>query len=91
MTGYWRKMLNEELHDLYCSLYVIGVIKWRRMRWVWHVAHMGLRYVHPVFWRGNLQEMVGRCGLEDNIKMHLKETGWQAVNWSSLAQGGEIC
>jgi hypothetical protein len=47
--------------------------------------------VHPVFWRGNLQGMVGRGELEDNIKMHLKETGWQAVNWSSLAQGGKIC
>jgi hypothetical protein len=46
--------------------------------------------VRPVFWRGNTQEMVGRRGLGDNIKMHLKEIGWKAVNCSSLAEGGKI-
>lgn len=47
--------------------------------------------MRPVFWRGNLREIVGRRGLEGNIKLHVKEIGWQTVNWSSLAQGGKIC
>jgi hypothetical protein len=33
VTGEWRKLLNEELHDLYSSLSIIRIIKARRMRW----------------------------------------------------------
>jgi hypothetical protein len=38
VTGDWRKLHNEELHDLYSSL--IRVIK-SRMKWAGHVAHTG--------------------------------------------------
>ena len=38
MTGNWRKLRNEELHDLYCSLNVMWVIKSRIMKWVGYVA-----------------------------------------------------
>jgi hypothetical protein len=37
-TGEWRKLHNEELHDLYSSLSMIRIMKWRRMRWAGHVA-----------------------------------------------------
>jgi len=37
----WRRLHNEELNDLYCSLNIVRVIKWRRMRWAGHVARMG--------------------------------------------------
>jgi hypothetical protein len=30
VTGGWRKLHNEELHDLYSSLSIIGMIKWQR-------------------------------------------------------------
>jgi hypothetical protein len=43
VTGGWRKLHNEELHDLYSSLSIIRIIKSRRMRWVGHVARMGDR------------------------------------------------
>jgi hypothetical protein len=32
VTGEWRKLHNEELHDLYSSASIIGIIKARRMR-----------------------------------------------------------
>ena len=37
----WRKLLTEELHDLYCSLNIVRAVKLRRMRWAGHVARMG--------------------------------------------------
>jgi hypothetical protein len=39
----WRKLHNEELHDLYSSPSIIRIIKSRRMRWLGHVARMGRR------------------------------------------------
>jgi hypothetical protein len=41
VTGEWRKLHNEELHDLYSLPSFIRIIKARRMKWVGHVARMG--------------------------------------------------
>jgi hypothetical protein len=41
VTGGWRKLHNEELHNLYSSLSIIRNIKSRGMRWMGHVARMG--------------------------------------------------
>jgi hypothetical protein len=40
-TGGWRKLHNEELHDLYSSPSIIRIIKSRRIWWAVHVARMG--------------------------------------------------
>jgi hypothetical protein len=39
--GEWRKLHNEELHNLYSSPNIIRQIKSRRMRWAGHVACIG--------------------------------------------------
>jgi hypothetical protein len=41
VAGHWRRLHNEELHNLYASPSTIRVIKWRRIRWVGHLALMG--------------------------------------------------
>jgi hypothetical protein len=41
VTGGWRKLLNEELHNLYSSPSIIRTIKSRRMTWAGHAARMG--------------------------------------------------
>jgi hypothetical protein len=41
VTGGWRKLHNEELHNLYSSPDIVRMIRSRRMRWVGHVARMG--------------------------------------------------
>jgi hypothetical protein len=38
--GDWRKLHNEELHNLYSSLNIIRMIKSRRMSWAGHVPRM---------------------------------------------------
>jgi hypothetical protein len=43
VTGGWRKLHNEELHNLYSSPSIIRMIKSRRMRWAEHVARMGVK------------------------------------------------
>ena len=49
--GDWRKVRNEELHDLYCSPGIFRVITLWRMTWVvGHVARMGKREIHTRFW-----------------------------------------
>jgi hypothetical protein len=40
VTGEWRKLHNEELHDLYSSPSIIRIMK-ARVRWAGHVARMG--------------------------------------------------
>jgi hypothetical protein len=41
MMGGWRKLYNEELHDLYSLPSIIRIIKSWRMRWMRHVVQMG--------------------------------------------------
>jgi hypothetical protein len=38
VTGVWKKLHNEELHNLCSSLSIIRMIKSRRMSWAGHVA-----------------------------------------------------
>jgi hypothetical protein len=41
VTGRWRKLHNEELHNLYSSPSVIRIIKLRSMRWAGHGTNGG--------------------------------------------------
>jgi hypothetical protein len=41
VTGGWRKLHKEELHNLYSFPSINRMIKSRRMRWAGHVARMG--------------------------------------------------
>jgi hypothetical protein len=50
VTGGWRKLHNEELHNLYSSPIIIRIITSRRMRWAGHVARMGRRGTCIGYW-----------------------------------------
>jgi hypothetical protein len=90
VMGEWRKMHNEELHNLYSSPGIIRQVKSRRMRWAGHVARMGEeRKVYKVL-VGKPEGMrpLGRprCRWENGIKMDLREIGLGGVDWIRLAQ-----
>jgi hypothetical protein len=83
VTGGWRKLHNEELHNLYST--PIKMIKSRRMRWAGHAA---------AWWRSAYRILVGkpegkrqpgrpRNRSEDNIKMDLR--------WDGLVRTGLVC
>jgi hypothetical protein len=47
VAGGWRRLHNEELHNLYVSRSISGEIKIVRMRWVGYVARTrGMRNVY---------------------------------------------
>jgi hypothetical protein len=90
VMGGWRKLHNEELHNLYSLLSIIRIIKSRRMRWAGHVARMGAK-------RNVYRSLVGnpegkrplgrpRCRWIDNIKMDLLEIGLSVVDRIGLTQ-----
>jgi hypothetical protein len=56
VTEGWRKLHNEELHDLYSSPSIIKIIKSRRIRWLGHVARMGLTEMRVGYLRESQKE-----------------------------------
>jgi hypothetical protein len=88
--GSWKKLHNDELHNLYSSPNIVRVIKSRRMRWAGHVARMGEgRGVYRILiGRPEGKRPLGRPRRrwEDNIKLDLSEIGIDGANWIQLAQ-----
>jgi hypothetical protein len=41
LTGRWRELHIEELHDLYSSRSIVRMIKLKKIRWAGHVVQMG--------------------------------------------------
>jgi hypothetical protein len=89
VTGEWRKLHSEELHNLYSSPDIIRRIKSRRMRWAGHVARMGEeRKVYTVLVRkseGKRPLGRPRRRSENGIRMDIREIGLGCVEWIQLA------
>jgi hypothetical protein len=77
--GSWRKLHNDELHNLYSSSKIVRVIKSRRMRWAGHVARIreGRGVYRVLVGRPEGKRPLGRPRRrwEDNIKMDFREIG----------------
>jgi hypothetical protein len=51
VAGGWRKLHNEELHNLYASPNIIKIIKSRKTRWAGHVACIGEMSIQNFGWK----------------------------------------
>ena len=73
----WKKIRNEELNDLNCSLNIVRVLTARKMGWAGYVERMGAgRGVYRVeVLKPEGKRPLGRPGRrwEDNVKMDLQE------------------
>ncbi|KAJ4426501.1 hypothetical protein ANN_27315 [Periplaneta americana] len=90
VTGERRKLHNTELHTLYSSPDIIRNIKSRCLRWAGHVARMGesTNAYRVLVGRPEGKRPLGRPRYrwEDNIKMDLKEMGYDDREWINFAQ-----
>jgi hypothetical protein len=70
VTGGWRKLHNEKLHNLYSSPSVIRMIKSKRMRWARHVA-----------WMNNIKTVLRETGWDgmDWIDLAQDRDQWRAL------------
>jgi hypothetical protein len=91
VPGEWRKLHNEELHELYSSSSIIRITK-SRMRWTGHVARMGEK-------RNAYGLLVGKPERKSprgrpkrrwvDIRMDLVEVGWGDVDWIGVTRDRE--
>ncbi|KAJ4431282.1 hypothetical protein ANN_19879 [Periplaneta americana] len=73
VTGEWRKLHNTELHPLYSAPDIIRNIKSRRLRWAMHRNAYRVLVGRP---EGKRPLGRPRRRWEDNIKMDLREVGY---------------
>ena len=90
VTGKWRRLHNKELNDLYSSPNIVRVIKWRRMRWAGHVAHMGEERGCIGSWWENQREgdHWGDLGIDGQIILKWISRRWDVCIWTGLGRPG---
>jgi hypothetical protein len=76
--------------NLYSSPNIIRMIKSKRIRWAGHVERMGqTRNAYRILvGKPEGKRPLGRPRRRwvDNIKMYLREIGWDGVGWIEMAQ-----
>jgi hypothetical protein len=86
VTGGWRKLHNEELHNVYSSPSIIKIFKSRRMSW----TRMGAkRNAYRILVRTPEGRRAGGRPSRrwmGNIKLDLRDIIWDVMDWIDLAQ-----
>jgi hypothetical protein len=94
VTGVWRKLHNEEIHNLHSSPIIIRMIKSRRMRWAGHVARTGEKsnVYRILVGKPEGTRALGRPKRRraDNIQMNIRLDGmvWIGLIWLRIGTSG---
>jgi hypothetical protein len=89
VTGGWKKLHDEELHNLYSLSSIIRMIKQRRIKWAGHIAHMGEKrnaYRILVANPEGIRALIRPICTWENNKMNLREIEWGNIDWVDLDQ-----
>jgi hypothetical protein len=92
VTGDWRKLHNEEIHNLYSSPNIIRMIKSRGMRWAGHVARMEKRTTYRILVgipEGRRPLGRPRRRWVDNIKIDFRMV-WTGSIWLRIGTSGGL-
>jgi hypothetical protein len=92
VTGCWRKLHNEEFHNVLSSPSIISMTKSRRMRLGGHVVGMGAKRNAYRILVGKLEGKRPRCRWVDNIEMDLRSDGvvWTGLVWLRIGTNGGL-
>jgi hypothetical protein len=87
VTGQWRTLHNEELHELYSSTNIVRVIKSRTMKLARHVTRTGRGEACTGFWLGNLRKKDhwGDPGVDGRIILRWIFRKWVVGIWTGLS------
>jgi hypothetical protein len=94
VKGEWRKLHNEELHNLYSSPDIIRQVKSRRMRWAGHVARMEkeIKVYKVLVGKSEGKRPFGRPRhrWENGVRMDLGLRVWIGFDWLRTETGGRL-
>jgi hypothetical protein len=83
----WRKLHNEELHEVYSSPTTVRMIKSRKMRWAGHVARMreGRGMYRILVGKPEGKRPLGKQGVDERIILRWIFRKWDVGVWAGLS------
>jgi hypothetical protein len=87
LVGGWRRLQEEELHNLHASPNIIRVTN-SEVDGAYSMLGRDEKCIQYFGWKAQRKETIGRPKhrWEENIRMDLREVGWEGVDWFHLAQ-----
>jgi len=80
VTKEWRNLHEEELRNVFSSLYIMIYWRKKKLEISWTCNFHGTNFDMENF------VLEDRCVQNNNIKMVIKDIWWNGVDWINLAQ-----